>query len=223
MSAGLELVTRSFDVSGEADVTFDAPYYAGMALELEAFPVAWFARSSAAAPLFFRFSAAKHSTTTRAAIDAERDLEIPTRHDMSHMALGYEARLRRARVAPYVAWSATEFTLAYNDLYASSFYQGVEVGADAWLDTRALSLGAGIAIRPGVSLGSTAQEFGDDATAFGIVAALRLAKRFDLGLVLEAEARVERFGTNYTQRGTGGGNDAVDLFQTFVLAAGYAI
>lgn len=223
VNVGLELVTRSYDVRGEADVSFDAPYYPGLALELVAFPAAWFARDSRAAPLFVRFNAAKHATTTLTAITDEDDLEIPTRHDMTSFGLGYEFTIQRARLAPYLAWRATEFTLAYNPVYASSFYQGVEAGADAWVDLSSVSLGVGLGVRPRVSLGTTAREFGDDARALGVRASARVAHRTRFGLVLSAEARVERLGTRYTRRGEGGSNDAVDLFQTFVLAAGYAI
>ncbi len=226
--AGLELVTRRFELLGPTDVEFVAPYYQGLRIELQAFPVAWFARDSALAPLFVTVETSKHSTTTVADVEVRGDtydFEIPTRHDMSYFGLGYEWNLSRAAsVSPRIGWRTTEFSLAYNEILRSSFYRGVEVGVAARVrpGTAPIEIGAGLDLRPGVSLGSTAQAFGDDASALGVAGLVRLTGRLPLGLMVSGDARVDWYRTRYT-RSSGAGSDATDMFQSFVVSVGYAI
>lgn len=225
---GMEMVTRRFDLVGPTDVEFVAPYYRGLRIEAEAFPVAWFARDSAAAPLFLALEVSKHATTTVVGVDVEGteyDLDIPTRHDMSFFGLGFEWQATSAvTVVPRVGWRTTEFSLAYNDVLRSSFYRGVElsVRGDFGLGRTPVTLSLGADVRPAVSLGSTADAFGDDASCFGIGGLLRASWRARFGLVVAGDARIERFGTRFTRSG-GAGSDATDVFQSFVVSVGYAI
>lgn len=226
--AGLEVVTRRFDLVGPTDVNFVAPYYRGLRIELEAFPIAWFARDSAAAPLFLALDTSKHSTTTVVDVpvgDETYALDIPTRHDMSYFGVGYEWQAaRRVAVVPRIGWRTTEFSLAYNEILRSSFYRGVEIGVAGrfGLGPTPLSLDVGVELRPGISLGSTVRAFGDDASAFGMGSLVRLGAALPYGIRVSADARIDWYRTRYRQSG-GDGSDATDLFQSFVVSVGYAI
>lgn len=228
-TASLSLVTRRFELVGPEDVELVAPYYRGLEVAVRAFPVAWFARSSAAAPLLFDLSFAKHATTTIAEVVVDGtayDLEIPTRHDASYFGIGYAwEATRKITVTPRLGWRTTEFSLGYNEVLRSSFYRGIEIGTDAQfgLGTTPLSLAVGVAARPSVSLGSTALAFGDSARAYGVSGSLDLRYHAPFGLLAGAGARLESLRTQFTRSGNAGDSDATDLFQSFVVTLGYAL
>lgn len=225
----LSLVTRRFELVGPEDVELVAPYYRGLEVSVRAFPIAWFARSSAVAPLFLDLSFAKHATTTIAEVSVDEvpyDLEIPTRHDASYFGLGYAwSATPRVTISPRLGWRTTEFSLGFNEVLRSSFYRGIEVGTDATfaLGASPVSMTLGAAFRPAVSLGSTALAFGDDARAFGVAGSLDLRYQTRFGLFAGAGARIEHLRTRFTRSGSGGNSDATDLFQSFVVTLGYTI
>ncbi|MFT4704422.1 MAG: hypothetical protein ACI81R_002127 [Bradymonadia bacterium] len=226
-SIGVEFVTRRFDVRGPTDVEFDAPYYPGLMLRFEAYPVAWFAPDSPAGGVALWAETSKHATTTAVAIRVEGDpydLSVPTRHDMSYFALAYAwTGSRRLQITPAIGWRTTEFSLSYNSYYGSSFYRGVELSLRATrLPGRIpIRLDGSIFGRPSLSLGSTATAFGDSAQARGAGGAVAATLVTKLGLTVGAETRVEWTRTRYES--TRQDSTSNDLFQSFVISVGYAL
>lgn len=226
----LEMVNRTFELEGPSEVLFDAPYYPGLRIGLSLFPVALANDTSPAAGLGFRFETSKHTVNTVAAYeigDETYDFDVPTRHDVTHLELMFEWRAaRNLVVTPAIAWHTVEFALGYNPLYRDSFYRGIEVGAgaDYELKVEGLSLGARVAVRPSVDLGSTVEPYGTTASSFGIAVSGGMRYVSRLGLFAEAEVSFDRYATTYRPDRNEDRDDstATDRFRGFVFALGYA-
>lgn len=227
---GLELVNRTFELNGPSEVLFDAPFYRGLRVAGELFPVAIFAAESPAAGIGFQFQTAKHVLNTVAAyeLDGETyDFDVPTRHDVTKLALIYEWSVANSvTITPSIALHTVEFSLGYNPLYRNSYYRGVELGGrlDYELKVDGLSLGGGVRVRPGVDLGSTVRPYGSTSSSFGlgIDAGMRYVSR--LGLYGLGEFRYDRYATTYRPDRNEDRDDSksTDQFRGFVFALGYA-
>lgn len=210
----------------ENDLDFEAPYYPGMAVLLQAFPVAFFDRDSALAPLGFSLRFGKHAVTTVTDLEVDGELiefDVPTRHDVSDYGLFYEAAIGdRLRLTPKLGWRVVEYALGNNPIYQSSFYRSVDI--DLHLDvlaTRQLAVGFGFAVRPAVDLGSTASVYGDDASSFGFGVDLGATWVFDVGVRVGVAARLDRYATTYRTDTAPADTEATDTFQSFLLSVGY--
>ncbi len=230
ISIAAELVNRTFDLTGPTDVLLDAPFYPGARLTVELFPIALFARDSAAAPLGFVLQTSKHALNTVAAVALDEDtydLDVPTRHDVSYYGLQYEWEAAdRVTFAPAIGWRTVEFSLGYNPLYRNSFYRGVEFGATVGyaLSVEGLGLRGGLALRPAVDLGSTVEPFGKTSSSLGFAVNTGMRYRSSLGLFGDAAFGYERYGTTYRPDRSEDRDDSrsVDSFQSFVFTLGYA-
>lgn len=210
----------------ENDLDFEAPYYPGVALVVQLFPVALFAREHALAPLGVSLRFGKHAVTTVTDLEIDGELvefDVPTRHDVTDYALFYEATLTdRLRLTPTIGWRVIEYALGNNPIYQSSFYRSVDI--DLQLDvlaTRQLAVGLGFAVRPAVDLGSTAQVYGDEASAFGFGVDVGATWVFDMGLRIGVAARLDRYATTYRSDAAPADTEATDTFQSFLLSFGY--
>lgn len=217
---------RAFELSqGDETITFDAPYYGGLALHLEAYPVAFFARDSIAAGLGLVLETSKHDVSTVTDISTAsgaRSLTVPTRHDESYYGLRFEwAVTDRVLVVPGFGWRIVEYALGNNPLYSNSFYQSPEISIGAWWTPSNLRVGGAFALRPAVSLGSTVEPWGDDASSFGLAFAADVTWRFDFGLFIGGGLDWARYTTAYSSPSRPSA-DATDSLQSFVLTAGYA-
>ncbi len=210
----------------ENDLDFEAPYYPGMAIVLQAFPVAFFDLDHVLAPLGISLRFGKHAVSTVTDLEVDGDLvefDVPTRHDVTDYALFYEAPIGdRLRLTPSLGWRVVEYALGNNPIYQSSFYRSVDI--DLQLDvlaTQQLAVGLGFAVRPAVDLGSTASVYGDDASSFGFGVDLGATWVFDVGVRLGVEARLDRYATTYRTDTAPADTEATDTFQSFLLSVGY--
>lgn len=227
---GLELVNRTFELEGPSEVLFDSPYYPGLRVHLELYPVAIFDPTHAAAGLGFVFETSKHTINTVAAVELDGefyDLDVPTRHDVTHLGLQYEWGVSdKLTVTPAIAWHTVEYGLGFNSLYRNSFYKGVEISArgDYEVGIDGLTIGLAARVRPAVNLGSTVEPYGSTASsfAFGIDAGLRYFS--EIGIYGVAELRYERYATTYRPDRNENRDDSTstDRFQSFLFALGYA-
>jgi hypothetical protein len=230
LDLGLQVVNRTFDLRGPTDVLFDAPFYTGLRVGVELFPVALFDRESPAAGLGFQLRTAKHVLNTVAAyeIDGEPvDFDVPTRHDVTTLALIYEWRVTDAlQITPGVGLHTVEYSLGYNVLFRNSFYRSAEIGArlDYDVGPEGLSLGAGVRIRPAVDLGSTVRPFGSTSSSFGIAIEAGMRYVSPIGLYGVAQFQYDRYATTYRpdRNEDRGDSRATDQYRGLVFAMGYA-
>lgn len=225
--AGMQYVTRTLDIDyGDGSVAFTAPFYPGLEVGLELFPVAFFARDSAAAGLSLGFDTAKHRLNTLSDITVGGEtvtIDIPTRHDATSWHLRYHWTNKRFSLVPSVSWRTIAYSLGRNSLLQNSFYRGVEVGVGARYElARGLDAGVSVAMRPATSLGSTTAPFGDSGSAFGLAAGLDGAYRAPFGLVAGAGLRYLRYSTRWKIDGTESAT-GTDGFLSFVVSLGYSI
>jgi len=217
---------RAFELSqGDETITFDAPYYGGITLSIEAYPVAIFARDSVAAGLGLVLETSKHDVSTVTDISTasgDRSLTVPTRHDESYYGLRFEwAASPKVLLVPTFGWRIVEYALGNNPLYSNSFYQSPEIGIGAWWTPSQLRVGGAFALRPAVSLGSTVEPWGEEASSFGMSFEADVTWRFDFGLFVGGGLEWARYTTAYSSPSQPSA-DATDSLQSFVLTAGYA-
>lgn len=225
-----DLANRTFELDGPSEVLFDAPFYPGLRIGLEVFPVAIALERHPAAGLGLRVETTKHTLNTVAAYEVDGevyDFDVPTRHDTSHFGLLYEWRAMDSLVlTPEIAWHTVEFGLGYNPLYRNSFYRGVEIGlgVDYELAVRGLSLGVDVDVRPGVDLGSTIEPYGSTASSFGFAVGGGLRYVSALGLYADASVHFDRYSTTYRPDRNENRDDSksTDSFRGFVFAIGFA-
>jgi hypothetical protein len=229
-SLRLDLVTRKFELSNtDGTISNEAPFYPGARIGIELFPVAIFARESAAAGLGIQVEFGKHDVSTVTDIqtgDQEfATVDVPTRHDTTWFALVYEiAASRTVTVIPVVGWRVHEYALGYNPLFGNTFYRGVDVGAGIRYQAHPLvAVQAAFGLRPGTSLGSTAQAWGDSASAFGFGIDGGIRVRAPFGLLADAGVRYEAYSTRYEPGDSGiPATSSRDSFLSLLFSIGYA-
>jgi hypothetical protein len=229
-SLRLDMVTRKFELSNnDGTIANDAPFYPGARIGLELFPVAIFARDSVVAGLGIQIEFGKHNVSTVTDIETGPDdfttVKVPTRHDTTWFALIYELAVsNRVTIIPVVGWRVHEYALGYNPLFGNTFYRGIDVGAGFRFQTHPLvALQAGFGLRPGTSLGSTAQAWGDSASAFGFGIDGSVRVRAPFGLLADAGVRYEAYNTRYVPGDSGiPATTSRDSFFSLLFSIGYA-
>jgi len=222
-----QLVSRDLSIKQpEGTVTFEAPFYPGLTVQIAAFPIAFFGRSSPASALGLAVEFGKHSvnTVTELVVDeVNYDYSIPTRHDTTFFSLFYEGSVSdNFTLIPSVGWRVVTYALGNNPLYSSSFYRGLDIElAGRYQLSEPASLLAGVALRPAVSVGSTGEAYGDESSTFGF--GLRGEFRYALpfGLFADAGLHFNRYTTTY-KGNVAGDTEANDSFLSFIFAVGYA-
>jgi len=229
-SLRLDMVTRKFELSNnDGTIANDAPFYPGARIGLELFPVAIFARDSVAAGLGIQVEFGKHDVSTVTDIETGPDdfttVKVPTRHDTTWLSLVYELAVsNRVTIIPVVGWRVHEYALGYNPLYGNTFYRGIDFGAGVRFQAHPLvALQAAVGLRPGTSLGSTAQAWGDSASAFGFGIDSGVRVRAPFGLLADAGIRYEAYNTRYVPGDSGiPATTSRDSFFSILLSIGYA-
>lgn len=229
-SLRLDMVTRKFELSNnDGTIANDAPFYPGARIGLELFPVAIFARDSVVAGLGIQIEFGKHNVSTVTDIETSPNdfttVKVPTRHDTTWFGLVYELAVsNRFTVIPVVGWRVHEYALGYNPLFGNTFYRGIDVGAGVRFQTHPLvALQAAFGLRPGTSLGSTAEAWGESASAlgFGIESSVRVRAPF--GLLADAGLRYEAYNTRYVPGDSGiPATTSRDSFFSLLFSIGYA-
>lgn len=229
-SLRLDMVTRKFELSNsDGTIANDAPFYPGARVGIELFPVAIFARDSAAAGLGIQVEFGKHDVSTvtdiQTGVEEFTTIDVPTRHDTTWFGLVYEiAASNTVTIIPVVGWRVHEYALGYNPLFGNTFYRGVDFGAGIRYQAHSLvALQAAFGLRPGTSLGSTAQAWGDSASAFGFGIDGGIRVRAPFGLLADAGVRYEAYNTRYEPGDSGiPATTSRDSFLSLLISIGYA-
>jgi hypothetical protein len=223
-------VSRNYALTNsDGTINLDAPFYPGARLALQLFPAAVFTEDHPMAAFGVEVEFGKHQLQTVTDIeqpDGLLTLQVPTRHDTTYAGIRYEARATdRIEVIPTLGWRVVEYALGFNPLLSNTFYRSFELGVGGrYLLNDAWSAQAQFALRPGVSLGSTAQAWGDDATALGWHFDSSVRWRSTFGLYADAGLRFERYTTRYEPGRSGiPPTTATDGFFAVLFALGYAL
>lgn len=172
VSAGLDATQRSFTLIApdRSGIQYESGFKLGVEGILEARPVAAFA-PGVLDGLALRFRVARYFVETLLLIEDESILNIPTRHKEFGATLRYNHSMGNLTLLGWVGYEKVAYLLGANEVYESSEYSGIAIGAGASYEivSGLLSLGATGEVRPSPSLGEAERiAFGEgDALGFG--------------------------------------------------------
>jgi len=217
----LDATQRSFTLIApdRSGIQYESGFKLGVEGIIEARPVAAFA-PGVLDGLALRFRVARYFVETLLLIEDESILNIPTRHKEFGATLRYNHTMGSLTVVGWVGYEKVAYLLGANEVYESSEYSGIAIGAGASYEIIAglLSLGATGEVRPSPSLGEAERlAFGEgDALGFGFGGELVLSP-ID-ALEIAGFYNFRHFTTTFTGGGESeleGALEASDTYQHF--------
>ncbi len=238
--AGLALLSRTFDYTAAPDsaqfaeggIQYESSTVPGIALDVEFLPLK-LVTDGFARGFGLGLTYEKVFLSTQQAVQLSdgttEDAKLETTHQHLWLRLLYRYAFGEAGRDPelvgHIGLGWLTFQLEDNDEYNGAAYQYLSLGVGGYvpLGTPYLALDARISVMPSVDLGDTAEELGDEVSAFGYRLYGGLASMLAGGLSIQAGLEWTSIGADITGAGRDGriGESATDDYLGFRLMGGY--